>query len=903
MNKSLSIVSLRMLMLVLVGLLGGIALLFAARDLAQSRDINREVAVLVKQNGMADHGLHAIQDFAFERGRSNVVLRGEGVISAENRTLINELRVSADRHIAAVLAELPEGMSARREGLQRAWARVKWMRPELDRDFVRTRLDRVPQLSAGWLDAANALISALESTMIDLAQASARTDADYARINALRILVMQFRNMLGGESTAFGAELSANRAPNAQASQSFVGAINFSRGRSTQIWSQLEPGVRQIGGEELLLTQDRLRERLFNKLRPLQNEILHAIELGRRPQLPLDDYLAVSISTLSACVELGDAINRTSESYTKTRLEQAQRDQLSAIVRIVAILILAGLAALALFVRLTRPLRGILSHINTLLGSQSAMPIPAISRVRGDEFGRIRQALDVLEKVMVDRLRQKAALDDSERINASILASTPQAIIVTGNDGVIRVFSPGAEKMLGYAADEVVGTLTPSDLLDPQQLGMRAKRLAEALGRPVSPDWNVLAALSKTDSPAPKIAGRAARKSALSSDRREWTWVCKDGTHITVLCEATQMTRDSGETEGYLFVASDITERYRATVEMERLAHYDTLTGLPNRRLLHDRIQMAISQARRDKSRLGLMLVDLDRFKPVNDELGHAAGDALLKEASRRMHGCLRESDTLARIGGDEFVVLLSGVLQDHDALRVAEKIRAALNEPFELSGGHTVQIGCCVGLAVFPEHGKDEKRLLSSADEAMYAAKELGRNRVQLFNGIEKENSGSTGNRSEKVSFPVMRLVWHDAYLCGETSIDQEHRQIFERANELIHAVVSGDEAVVDLYDAIDDLIACAEAHFANERNVLSRCHYPELEEHVLEHQNLMERAQVLRRKAIAGELTLGALVTFIVQDVVVKHMLNEDRKYYPLLKSLQVPATAESSGMPDAA
>lgn len=897
MNQPLSTVSLRVLMLVLVGLLGAVALLFATRDLLQSREITQEVAQLVQQNRIADHGLLAIQAFALERGRSNVVLRGEGEISAENRTLIDQRRALADEHIAAVIDELPQGMSARREELQRAWARVKWLRPEVDKDFARPRADRTPLLPSAWLEAANALVSAVETTMIELAHGSGNRDAAFDRINSLRILAIQLRNMLGGESTAFGSELSANREPAREVSQSLAVTVNYLRGRSAQIWSELDPGVRRVCGEDGLLALDNLRDQLFNRLRPLQSEILRAIEAGRRPRISLVDYLAVSTSTLDASVALGNAINRTAESYTRARLEQARQQQTSAIVRIVAIVVLAGMVGVVLFARFTRPLRGILGHINTLLGSQSAMPISSIRRVRGDEFGRIRQALEVLEKVMAERLRQKAALDDSERINASILASTPQAIIVTGHEGRIKVFSPGAEKMLGYAAAEVVGKATPLIFLDAQQLAQRAAALAKVLGRVVESDWNVLVAMTKAHVAEQGRQERSVQKMGSSPDKREWTFVCKDGRQITALCEATEMIGEGGEIEGCLFVASDITERYKATVEMERLAHYDTLTGLPNRRLLHDRIQMAIAQVRRDKTRLGLMLVDLDRFKPVNDELGHAAGDTLLKEVAQRMHTCLRESDTLARLGGDEFVVLLPGLVRDDDALRVGEKIRAALSEPFDLPGGHTVLIGCSVGLAIAPEHGKDEKNLLNSADEAMYVAKELGRNRVQLFNGLAHDAAHSTRDRHERASFPVMRLVWHEAYLCGDASIDDEHRQIFDRANELIHAVVSGDGEAVDLYHALDELIGSTEAHFAHEEEILAGCQYPDLEEHILEHQNLMARAQVLRRKAIAGELTLGALVTFVVQDVVVKHMLGEDRKYYPYLKASSAPGVADAA------
>jgi diguanylate cyclase (GGDEF)-like protein len=141
----------------------------------------------------------------------------------------------------------------------------------------------------------------------------------------------------------------------------------------------------------------------------------------------------------------------------------------------------------------------------------------------------------------------------------------------------------------------------------------------------------------------------------------------------------------------------------------------------------------AISAAKRDNSHLALMFIDLDQFKPVNDTQGHHIGDLLLKEVANRILSCLRESDSAARIGGDEFIVLLPLIDEISDAVAVAEKIRYSLNQPFEMTGC-PVLISSSIGVAVYPEHGNDEKTLLNHADTAMYIAKERGRNNVTLF-------------------------------------------------------------------------------------------------------------------------------------------------------------------------
>ena len=184
----------------------------------------------------------------------------------------------------------------------------------------------------------------------------------------------------------------------------------------------------------------------------------------------------------------------------------------------------------------------------------------------------------------------------------------------------------------------------------------------------------------------------------------------------------------------YVATHTDITLRKAADEEIKHLAFYDTLTHLPNRRLLQDRLHQAMWHAKRDSRRLAVLFIDLDQFKPVNDEFGHQAGDELLQAVAHRLQACVRESDTVARIGGDEFMVLLPRIELAQDASGVAEKIHEALKQPFTLSEGETVSISSSTGIAIYPEHGRDEATLTSHADIAMYRAKLAGRDRFVMF-------------------------------------------------------------------------------------------------------------------------------------------------------------------------
>lgn len=210
--------------------------------------------------------------------------------------------------------------------------------------------------------------------------------------------------------------------------------------------------------------------------------------------------------------------------------------------------------------------------------------------------------------------------------------------------------------------------------------------------------------------------------------------ICKNGSVKWVLARGMVVSRThDGNPLRMIGTHADITVRKEMEERMRHLAHYDALTELPNRALITDRLQQAVIKARRDKTHMAVMFLDLDKFKPVNDNWGHDIGDLLLKQVAQRLLVCVRASDTVARIGGDEFIVLLPTIEQELDTTVVAEKILHALKQPFDVAG-HVLNISGSIGIAVYPEHGDDEKLLLINADIAMYHAKKDGRNDYRLY-------------------------------------------------------------------------------------------------------------------------------------------------------------------------
>jgi diguanylate cyclase (GGDEF)-like protein/PAS domain S-box-containing protein len=294
----------------------------------------------------------------------------------------------------------------------------------------------------------------------------------------------------------------------------------------------------------------------------------------------------------------------------------------------------------------------------------------------------------------------------------ALIRDSPFSVIATDAEGTVMAVNPATEALLGYAAGELIDQPMPLYLHGEAELLALASDGAAARGTEVLPH---LAA-----SPHGPV--------------REWTYLHKHG-HAVPVSLSVFAVRDTDQAVlGYYAVAFDATERKRTEEHIRHLALHDPLTGLPNRSLLQDRLQMAIERSHRSGTTLAVIMIDLDNFKTVNDTYGHEVGDKLLRALAGRLNASVRKSDTVARMGGDEFVVLAPEISDRDSAIRLAGEILGTLCEPVSLEF-HLLTATASIGVSMLSPAASDPVTLLKHADVAMYSAKDRGRNNVVFFN------------------------------------------------------------------------------------------------------------------------------------------------------------------------
>jgi len=315
---------------------------------------------------------------------------------------------------------------------------------------------------------------------------------------------------------------------------------------------------------------------------------------------------------------------------------------------------------------------------------------------------------------MVTNLKQiKGELEKSQSQLQAIIHNAMDGIITIDETGEILGFNPAAEHIFGYSQQEILGRNVNILMPEPERSAH---------------DGFIRRYIQTGETKVMGVSGR------------EVDAVRKNGKPFPMEVSISEMVL--GGSRYFVGIVRDITERKLAEQKIAHLAHYDYLTDLPNRALFLSTLEHSIRLARRNDYKVSVLFLDLDGFKQVNDTLGHDAGDLLLREVSKRLRHIIRESDTVARVGGDEFTFVLNNTESNEGVALVADKIVSALAEPFDLKGKQS-RIGGSIGISIFPDDAGDLGQLVSQADEAMYLAKQSGKNTHRFYSDVLQKQPG----------------------------------------------------------------------------------------------------------------------------------------------------------------
>ena len=400
-------------------------------------------------------------------------------------------------------------------------------------------------------------------------------------------------------------------------------------------------------------------------------------------------------------------------------------------------------------VRLIKNKNGLILGALALYHRQNAQPVDAA-------FERIEPYVDL---ALLAIEREQAELNI--RLAATAFESR-EALVITDTNGVILRINNAFTELTGYSPEETIGKK-----INMLKSGHHDAAFYAAM-------WESLINLGVWQGEI--------------WDRR------KNGEIYPKWLTITAVKGSEGVTTHYIATHIDITERKAAAEEIKLLAFYDPLTQLPNRRLLQERLKHSINVERRDGKQMSLLMLDLDRFKAVNDSLGHLAGDELLQQVAARIKARLREVDMVARLGGDEFIVLLEDIAQPEDAARVADDIITDLTKPFCLSQSDHVLIGASIGICLYPQHGSTPEMLLDHADTALYQAKDAGRGCFAYF--------------SEELTLAARERMAFEIRL--RRAIEQQELRVFyQPLVDIASGRIVGAEALVRWQDPIEGLVS----------------------------------------------------------------------------------------------
>ncbi len=453
-----------------------------------------------------------------------------------------------------------------------------------------------------------------------------------------------------------------------------------------------------------------------------------------------------------------------------------------------------------------------------------------------------------LQEQLDQELAQRKQHEENLKIAATFFQNTSEGMIITDADGTITSVNPAFTALSGFSAEETIGK-TPRLLKSGKQDDAFYKRM-----------WG-------------EVLSRGEWKGEIWNRHKSGNLVAEQVAINTVYGQ-------DGLARQRIALYHDITQLKHSAETVFHQANYDTLTELANRHLFFQQLARELSRARRGGKHVALLFMDLDKFKPVNDQFGHEAGDLVLKAVASRWLACVRSGDTLARLGGDEFALIVGDLSLPTEAVPIAQKLIDAMAQPIELPDGHRCSVGVSVGIATYPDNATEMDSLIAAADSAMYESKNSTQGKATL-----------SGAKARSQALNSNWVVFDAAHLTGVKIIDDQHRQIVQMVNDLNRSLEEGrnDAELKNLFAA---LLAFTATHFATEEALMARYGYPQVDEHKKQHVSLVHELQV-----IAAEFNQGAELRLLqsIKDWLLGHIQHADKPLGAYLTALNTSIDLE--------
>lgn len=368
-------------------------------------------------------------------------------------------------------------------------------------------------------------------------------------------------------------------------------------------------------------------------------------------------------------------------------------------------------------------------------------------------------------------------------------------------------------------------------------------------------------------------------KKQIKSYQHEKRYIHKSGQVIYILLSVSMVCDATGVPKFFISQIQDISKIKNFENELLRLVSEDFLTKIGNRRFFYEQAAREIKRAARTEEPLTLLMLDIDHFKNINDTYGHEAGDIVLKIIADICKNSVRSIDIIGRIGGEEFAILL--IDTDHEGSHVtAERLRNKVENTVIKTQDKELNVTISIGAVTFWGDLKNIDFRLRHADEALYRAKNLGRNRIEFY--IDPNEIHFSPSKLYQTG--LIHLQWSKRYESGSQIIDSQHHQLFQISNMLLSALISG-ETKDDCAKILDTLTRHVEKHFHDEEEIFRSANYDGADQHTIIHNELISRSLKLADKYKNDSLSLGEVFVFLASEVVHNHMIVEDKKFFKYL------------------